>query len=115
MKTLVLYYSYGGRTRAIAETIAEKDSADIAEIKNEKRPGILKAFTAGALAAKGGKAWPIKPLEADLAAYDRLVLLFPIWAGHPAPFVNTMLRQLPEGKSLFFNIFTYGFSETEPL
>ena len=100
MKTLVLFYSYSGKTKAVAKELAAKDSADISEIKDAKRPGKPKAYVAGCFAAMRGKAWPIQPLEADLAAYDRLILLSPVWAGNPPPAFNAMLEQLPEDKTV---------------
>ena len=100
MKTLVIFYSYSGRTKAIAEGVAVKESADIAEIKDVKRPGKLKAYTAGIIGAIKGKAWPIQPLGVDLTAYDRLILLAPVWADNPPPAFNAILELLPEGKTV---------------
>ena len=100
MKTAVIYYSYSGHTRKIAEELAAKESADIAEIKDVKRPGKLKAYVSGCFAAMRGKAWPIQPLDTDLSEYDRLILLAPIWAGNPPPAFNAMLEQLPNGKTV---------------
>lgn len=100
MKTLVLFYSYTGHTKARAQSLAEEESADLAEIKDVRRPGKLKAYTAGCLASRGGKVWPIQPLSLDWEAYDRLILLSPVWAGRPTPAVNALLEQLPSGKSV---------------
>ena len=97
MKTLILYYSYSGKTKAIAEKLAAQESADIAEIKDAKRPGKLKAYIGGIFAAGLGKAWPILPLTVNLAGYDRLILLAPIWANNPAPAFNSVLKLLPQG------------------
>ena len=36
MKTLILYYSYGGNTRRIAEMIQKQVSGDLVEIETEK-------------------------------------------------------------------------------
>ena len=98
MKTLVIYYSYTGHTREIATALAKSESADIMEVKAEKHPGKLKAYLAGCFAARRGKAWPIQPLDADLAAYERLILMSPVWASCPPPFVHAVLEQLPAGK-----------------
>ena len=100
MKTLVLYYSYTGHAKTRAQAFAEKESADIAEIKEVKRAGKFKAYTAGCFAVLRGKAWPIQSLDADLTAYGRLILVSPVWAGNPPPFMYAVLAQLPEGKTV---------------
>lgn len=100
MKTLVLFYSYSGNTKRLVNELAAKESFDIAEILDVRRPGKFKAYTAGCFAAMKGKAWPIRPLSADFSAYDRIILLASVWAGHPAPPVYAALELLPEGKSV---------------
>ena len=100
MKTLVIYYSFSGRTRVISEELAANNSYDIIEIKDAKRVGKLKAFTAGIFASIKGKPWPIQPLEIEWADFDKLILLAPIWAGNPAPAFNALLEQLPAGKTI---------------
>lgn len=100
MKTLVLFYSYSGHTKAIAQELATKEGADIAEIKDIRRPGKLKAYTAGIVASIRGKAWPIQPPAVDWTAYNRVILLAPVWADNPPPAVNAMLNLLPEAKTV---------------
>ena len=100
MKTLIIYYSYTGNTKKIAEALCAEDPADIAEIRDVKRPGKIKAYVAGCFAAMRGKCGRIEPLGVDMAGYERLVLLSPIWASNPPPAVNTVLGQLPEGKTI---------------
>ncbi|MCL1848914.1 MAG: hypothetical protein FWF83_04485, partial [Clostridiales bacterium] len=70
------------------------------EIKDVSRPGIFKAYTAGIFASIKGKAWPMQPLDADLAAYSRYILMAPVWAGNPPPVVNDFLEILPSGKAV---------------
>ena len=98
MKTLILFYSYSGKTKAIAQELATEEAVDIAEIKDIKRPGKLKAYTAGIIAVMRNKLWPIQPLNVDLAAYDRLILLAPVWAGKPPPPFSSVIELLPSGK-----------------
>jgi len=100
MKSAVIYYSYSGHTKKIAEELAATESAEIAEINDVKRPGKLKAYISGCFAAMRGKAWPVKPLDVDLQEYNRLILLAPIWAGNPPPAFNAMLELLPNGKTV---------------
>jgi len=100
MNTLVIFYSYSGKTAVVAAELAKKESADIAEIKGVKRSIKLKAYTAGIIAAIKGKAWPIQPLSADLTAYDRLIMLAPVWANNPAPAFNAVLKLLPANKTV---------------
>ena len=100
MKTLIIYYSFSGKTRAISEELAKNESFDIAEIKDAKRFGKLKAYTAGIVASIKGKPWPIQPLTAAWPDYDKLILLSPVWANNPPPAVNALLGQLPTGKTI---------------
>jgi len=100
MKTLIVFYSFSGRTRATAQELAAKEAYDVTEIKTVKNVGKLKAYTAGIFASIKGKTWPILPIDAELAGYDRLVLLAPVWAGNPPPAFNAFLQQLPSGKTI---------------
>jgi len=100
MKTLVLFYSYTGHSKKLAQAYAEKESADVAEIKEQERPGMLKAYLAGCFAAMRGKPWPIMPLSIEWAAYDNIKFFFPIWASNPPPAVYAALALLPEGKTI---------------
>ena len=100
MKTLIIFYSYSGKTKALAQELAAKGSADITEIKDVKPVGKLKAYTMGIIASIRGKAWPIGPLGAELKEYERFILLAPVWAGNPPPAFNGILKLLPEGKAV---------------
>jgi len=98
MKQLVVYYSYSGDTAKIAGKLAEKRGCELLEIKDVTRPGTFKAYTAGSFAAMKGKSWEIQPLALDLAEYDRITILAPVWAGGPAPQINSLLERLPDAK-----------------
>lgn len=100
MKSLIIYYSYTGNTRAAARELAAKESADMVEIKDVRPYSRLKAYSLGCIAAIRGKAWPIRTMETDPSAYDRLILMSPVWAGNPPPAFHALLAQLPEGKKI---------------
>lgn len=108
MKTLIVFYSYSGHTKAKALEYAALESADTVEIKDVHRPGKLKAYTSGCFASMRGKAWPMESLSADLAAFDSLILFSPVWAGNPPPAVNALLEQLPKGKTMSVKMVSAG-------
>jgi len=100
MKTLIIFYSYTGHAKALAQALAAKESANIMEIKDTQRPGALKAYTSGCYASIRGKSWAIEPLSENLAAYERLILFSPVWANNPPPAVNAFLEKLPKNKTV---------------
>jgi len=97
---LIIYYSFSGKTKKIAEDMAKKESADIFEIKDIKPFGKFKAYTAGIFASIKGKAWKVKPPDAEISKYDKITLFAPVWADNPPPAVNAMLEYLPAGKPI---------------
>lgn len=100
MKTLIIYYSYTGKTRKFALDLAKKESADLCEVKDKNRPMKIKAYTMGCVTAMRGKPSDISPLTADMSQYDRLIIMSPIWASNCAPPINAVLEMLPSGKAV---------------
>ena len=104
MKTIILYYSLGGHTKAEAEKLAAQRDAEMYAIEEVKRRNILNAVIPGCFHARNRKASEIKALSVDLNAYDRIMIGAPIWGGFPSPAFNSMIELLPEEKEveLFF-------------
>jgi flavodoxin len=100
MKTLVLFYSFTGKTKDIAEKKAKELTADIEEILDEKKHSKFGAFLVGCPKSIMRKSWAIKPLAANLDGYEKIVILSPTWAGHPVPPVNAAIEKLPPGKKV---------------
>ncbi|MCL2548095.1 MAG: hypothetical protein FWE76_02890 [Symbiobacteriaceae bacterium] len=100
MKTLILFYSYSGNTRRIAQNKAEEIGADIEEISEVKKPSVLAAFTIGCYKAIRGLQSPIKPLKSRLSDYECIIIMSPIWAHHPVPAVYTAISRLPAGRKV---------------
>lgn len=100
MKKLVIFYSWSGKTRDLAKSIAEKESADIFEVKDVKKPGKFIAYTAGCFKALGMKPGRIEPITANFDNYDEVVIMAPTWAGHPAPPVICVFEALPPNKAV---------------
>ena len=100
MKTLVLYYSYTGKTQKIAQEICGKRQADIIEVKETAARSKWNAYLKGSVEARKQKKVPILPLACDLSEYDTIMIAMPIWAGYPAPAMNAVADLLPEGKEI---------------
>jgi flavodoxin len=104
VKSLVVYYSRTGGTKAVGEAIAKELSADCDEIVDlRKRTGLRPIrWLRAALDAKRGKLTEIqtgkKPED-----YDLVVIGTPVWAGRMTPAVRTYLKEHTlEGKRLGF-------------
>ena len=97
---VILYYSLSGSTKSYAEKTAVETGADLYEICELKKRNGFTAFFPGVFQAVQGKRSAIIPPETDLAGYDEIVVMGPIWAGHTAPAVNSIIDLLPPGKSV---------------
>ena len=92
-KMLVLYYSQTGNTKAVANEIATKLSADIEEIVAvNPYDGDFQATIERCMQEhEQGNIPDIQPIKADLANYDIIFLGFPVWFGTYAPPVQKFL------------------------
>ena len=97
MKTLVLFYSLSGATRRYARAYAREADADLVEIIETKKRTGLSAFVPGCVQAMRASAVPIVPPTVDWTAYSHVVLAAPVWAGRPAPAINTAAALVPAG------------------
>ena len=100
MATAILYYSLSGITKTYAEKTAAETGAELIEIKEKIKRNLFTSFIPGCFQAVGLKSSSINQPEADLSVYDELILMAPIWAGHPAPALNSMIAALPGGKTV---------------
>jgi len=101
MKTLVVYYSRTGHTKALAQEIGTKLGAEIDEIADKKpRKGVIGWLGAGKDATSG------KPTEIefgkDASAYDLVVAGTPVWGGSMAPAIRSYLTKNKLGRTAFF-------------
>ena len=100
MSTAIFYYSLSGKTKAYAEKTAKETGAELFEICEVKKRNGFTAFFPGVFQAGGMKRTTIATPEADFSAFDEILIMGPIWAGHPAPAVNSIIDLLPAGKSV---------------
>ena len=95
-KTLVVYYSQTSNTKAVAQEIATRLSADLAEIVPvELYDGDFQATIERGKKELEEQAYPeIQPIAFDVSDYDVVFLGYPIWFGTYAPPVFTWLNQV---------------------
>lgn len=104
MRKLILYYSYGGNTRKIAEMIQEKIGGDIAEIETVKsyKGSYDSVVNQGQREVDSGYMPEIKELNVDLDNYDTIIIGTPVWWYTFAPAVKSFLHDYDlSGKSIY--------------
>lgn len=95
MATLVVYFSFEGNTKLIAETIAETVGADLAELKTSKeypKQGFQKFFWGGRSVLFGEKP-ELTNSPIDLSRYDTIMIGTPVWVGSFVPPLKTFLSK----------------------
>lgn len=109
-RTLVAYYSWGGHTRSVAETIAHATNADIFEIcPSVPYPKNYKECLAKSKEEIAANVRPsLMPTPVDFSGYDTVFIGSPVWFGKIAPPVSTFLSVADlKGKKLI-PFFTHG-------
>lgn len=103
MKALIVYYSYGGNTRRIAELLQKQTGADMAEIQTQTpyTGSYNVVVEQGQDEVRRGYMPPIRPLAVNPADYDAILLGTPVWWYTFAPAVKTFLHDYPlTGKTI---------------
>ncbi len=96
MKTLVVYYSFEGNTRLVANNISQELGCDLGEIKLIKEPsskGFMKYLWGGSQVMMK-KIPEIEPLDFDVDNYDLIFIGTPIWAWTYSPPIRSFLEKV---------------------
>ena len=96
MKTLVVYYSFEGNTRYIANLIATHVKADVLELKvidDISGGGLAKYFWGGRQVVLGIKP-ELAPFSIDVQAYDLIFIGTPVWAFSYSPAMATFFDRV---------------------
>lgn len=96
LKKLVVYYSFEGNTRFIANVIASSVHAELLELKPVKKlnsKGIMK-YVWGGRQVIFRKKPDLYPYEIDLTQYDLIFIGTPVWVYTYAPAVRTFFSQI---------------------
>ena len=92
-KKLIVYFSYTGNTKKIAEKVCKEVKADMVEIETVIPYGenYNQVVQQGKEEVERGFKPKIKKLKVDLAQYDIIILGTPVWWYTMAPAVFTFL------------------------
>lgn len=112
MRTLVVYYSLSGNTRAIATVIARELGADLEEIGCGTYSAGGWSYIRAAIDSLRGKLPPIEPISRSPAEYDLVVIGGPVWASHLATPARAFLQRYPQLPAVAFFV-TQGGSGAE--
>jgi len=101
MKKIALYYSFDKKTKIIAETKAKEWETDLlVEVKETKKRSKFNTVIPGIFEARSGKKSEIEPLNVDFNQYGTIIIFMPLWGGHPAPAMNSIIELIPKGKEV---------------
>jgi DNA-binding transcriptional ArsR family regulator len=100
IRACIIFYSYSGVTRGIAETFRNVTGCDLVEVKPVKAYTWRNLFPTGIVRARNLACDPIEPSEIDVSGYDLLIVGTPVWVGRPTPPINCAVKALRgcEGK-----------------
>ncbi|MCR4436107.1 MAG: hypothetical protein QHH06_13835 [Clostridiales bacterium] len=102
---LVIYYSWLGHTKVVAEEIARWVDGDVLRIEEAKERKEGKGFGSAAMGALFGLGSKLKPVEYGFAGYSNIFLGAQVWASHSTPPINTFLKKADfTGKKVYLFI-----------
>jgi hypothetical protein len=93
MRSLVVYYSFTGNTRVVAERAARALDSDIAEVRAPRYESGGLRFLRAAFDSWRGRLPAIEVSGGRPEEYDFVLLMSPVWAGHAATPMRAYLAQ----------------------
>lgn len=102
-KVLVLYYSQTGTTESVAKEIQQQLGADIEaiELENPYEGDFNQTIARCQEEMAKGETPAVKPLKANIADYDIIMLGYPVWFGtYALPIAGLVKAQAFEGKKV---------------
>jgi flavodoxin len=109
-KTLVVFYSRSGSTRAVGRALAEALGADVEEIRDTKQRAGVVGYLRSALDATFRRLTRLEPIALDPAAYDLVVVGTPIWNASVSSPVRSFLVEHGMGCKAVALFCTFGGS-----
>jgi flavodoxin len=94
MKTSIIYNSYSGNTRGVAEKVQAACGGTLVEVTSKQYSSKLTAYTIGCYRAMKEMNDPIEPERIDVSSDDVIVIGTPVWAGKATPAINAAVGAL---------------------
>ena len=108
MSKLFIYYSLSGNGDAVAENLEEK-GFDVRKVGSAKQPPKKFFFQILQCGFNAGRKYcePLKGYDADVSAYDTVVIGSPVWNGRLSCPINTVLKETDlKGKIVAFILYS---------
>jgi multimeric flavodoxin WrbA len=101
MNVLIVYYSNEGSTAKVAEGLAQAAKGTVRQLVSQRGAG-----PGSILAAMLGLGTRLVNADYDVSGRDVVVLMTPVWAGSPAPAINTFIAhaQLRDKRVFFVSV-----------
>ncbi len=111
-KTLILYYSLTGNTRAGCEALQQELDATIVEIKDLRKRSGKWGFFKTAFGSLFGRHTKIEPEKIDFTGYQNVILGSPIWTGKLSMAIRTVIdRNNFDGKKVIIYTTTNAYEK----
>ena len=103
-KTLILYHSLTGNTKACCEVIQQVLGADIIETKDLVDRSGRWGFFKAAIGSLSGMHTKIEPRNPDFSPYSNIIIGSPIWTGKLSMAIRTLIdnNQFDDKKVVIF-------------
>ncbi|MGC8721142.1 MAG: flavodoxin family protein [Caldisericaceae bacterium] len=109
MKTLILYFTGSGQNEKVAKNLQEKLNCDLERIQDNGK----RSFLRDGMYAMLERHVKIEPIKSDIASYDKIFILSPVWAGNLPAAVRSFLEDYNDslkGKDVYL-VSVSGFGE----
>ena len=94
MKSAIVYYSYSGNTKKVAQELADylrqTQDVELIELVPQDEP---RSFFGQCRRAFWHSKAKLEPVNTNLLPYDMICFGTPVWAFGPAPAINTYLEE----------------------
>jgi flavodoxin len=94
MSRCVIFHSYSGVTRLLAQKIKDACGADLIEVMPKRSYNAVTVYVVGGYRAMKDALDPIEQKKIDVTGYDLVILATPVWAGKPTPVMNAAISAL---------------------